>query len=112
MSYWLGLDMVRFHSMSRLGCFPSESHLADLKGAPDLPPPKTAMEAARNGYEFYKLLQSPDGHWSSEYGGPLFLLPGWAIALHCCGRAFREEQRVEIMRYLFHKRRKEGGWGL
>lgn len=23
------------------------------------------------GYEFYKRLQAPDGHWSGEYGGPL-----------------------------------------
>lgn len=31
--------------------------------------PATPMEAARRGYEFYKRLQAPDGHWSGEYGG-------------------------------------------
>jgi hypothetical protein len=33
------------------------------------------MEAARNGFEFYKRLQSEDGHWTGAYGGerePLF----------------------------------------
>lgn len=37
---------------------------------------KTPMEAARHGFEFYKTIQSKDGHWSGEYGGPLFLIPG------------------------------------
>jgi hypothetical protein len=30
---------------------------------------KSPGEAARNGYEFYKLLQSSDGHFATEYGG-------------------------------------------
>jgi hypothetical protein len=30
---------------------------------------KNPGEAARNGYEFYKLLQSSDGHFATEYGG-------------------------------------------
>jgi hypothetical protein len=27
------------------------------------------MEAARNGFEFYKRLQDEDGHWTGAYGG-------------------------------------------
>lgn len=30
---------------------------------------KDAGEAASNGYEVYKLLQSSDGHFATEYGG-------------------------------------------
>ena len=35
------------------------------------------MEAARNGLTFYKELQSPDGHFATEYGG------GLAISERC-----------------------------
>ena len=38
-------------------------------GARKLKKAKTPGEAAVNGYEFYKLLQSSDGHFATEYGG-------------------------------------------
>lgn len=38
-------------------------------GAPKLKKAKTPMEAARNGFGFYKQLQSSDGHFATEYGG-------------------------------------------
>ncbi|WVR06302.1 hypothetical protein IAU60_003332 [Kwoniella sp. DSM 27419] len=88
--YWLGLDM-------------------DVS---DQPEAKTPYEAARNGFEFYKQLQSADGHFATEYGGPLFLTPGLVIAMHVCGRQFTSEQSAEMIRYLINKRRPEGGWGL
>ncbi|KAH8090819.1 putative lanosterol synthase [Filobasidium floriforme] len=81
-------------------------------GAPELPEPKTPMEAARNGFEFYKRLQDEDGHWTGAYGGPMFLIPGLIIGLYVTGRSLRPEQIVEMRRYLFTKRRPEGGWGL
>ncbi|OWT40004.1 lanosterol synthase [Cryptococcus neoformans Bt1] len=88
--YWLGLDME----------------------VSELEEPKTPIDAARNGYRFYKELQSVDGHFSTEYGGPLFLIPGLIIALYVTGQSLRHEQAIEMRRYLFNKRRKEGGWGL
>ena len=47
-----------------------------VQDSPKLDQAKTPLEAARNGYEFYKTIQSDDGHWAGEYGGPLFLIPG------------------------------------
>ncbi|ODO05233.1 lanosterol synthase [Cryptococcus wingfieldii CBS 7118] len=88
--YWLGLD-------------------TDL---PELERAKTPLEAARNGYRFYKQIQSPDGHFSTEYGGPLFLIPGLVVALYVTGQSLRPEQQLEMRRYVLGKRRKEGGWGL
>lgn len=44
--------------------------------------------------------------------GPLFLIPGLIIALYVTGQSLRKEQAIEMRRYLFNKRRKEGGWGL
>lgn len=38
-------------------------------GAPKLNKAKTPMDAARNGFAFYKQLQSSDGHFATEYGG-------------------------------------------
>lgn len=83
-----------------------------LQELPELPKANTAWEAARNGYEFYKHLQSDDGHWSGEYGGPMFLLPGVVIGSYIANMAFTVEERIEMIRYLMNKTNKDGGWGL
>jgi len=79
-----------------------------------LPPPATdALSSARNGLHYLKNLQSDDGHWAGEYGGPMFLLPGLVIGSYVTGMPLREEERVEIIRYLINLAHKEdGGWGL
>jgi len=38
-------------------------------GSPKLAKAKTPMDGARNGFKFYKQLQSSDGHFATEYGG-------------------------------------------
>ncbi|KAM0786634.1 hypothetical protein ACM66B_002086 [Microbotryomycetes sp. NB124-2] len=72
--------------------------------------------AAQNGYEFYKRLQSTDGHWAGEYGGPMFLLPGIVIALYVTKTPIPEEWKIEITRYLANLQRSGGpgdeGWGI
>lgn len=50
--------------------------------APALPRASTAGEAARNGMTFYSKLQTEDGHWAGDYGGPLFLMAGDLITQH------------------------------
>jgi lanosterol synthase len=102
------------------------------KGAKELPRARTVEEAAKNGFEFYKQIQSEDGHWAGAYGGtpllslpslshanpsspgigPLFLIPGLVIGLYVTHTTLRPEQKTEIIRYLLHKRKPEGGWGL
>ncbi len=44
--------------------------------APMLPKACTPKEAAKNGMLFYSKLQAEDGHWTGDYGGPLFLMAG------------------------------------
>jgi lanosterol synthase len=84
-----------------------------LQDAPELPKPKDALEAARNGYRFYKHLQAHDGHWPGEYGGPMFLIPGLVIGSYVTGMTFKEEERLEMIRYLFNRAHPEdGGWGM
>ena len=80
---------------------------------PELPPAEDALNAARNGYKFLKNLQSHDGHWPGEYGGPMFLLPGLVIGSYVTGMGFKEEERLEMIRYLMNRANHEdGGWGM
>ncbi|KAH7890717.1 terpenoid cyclases/protein prenyltransferase alpha-alpha toroid [Phlebopus sp. FC_14] len=80
---------------------------------PALPKANNAVEAAQNGYTFYKYLQSHDGHWPGEYGGPMFLLPGLVIGSYIAGMGFKEEERLEMIRYLLNRAHPEdGGWGI
>ncbi|KAF8271575.1 terpene synthase [Lactarius quietus] len=80
---------------------------------PALPEAKSPLDAARNGYTFYKKLQTNGGHWAGEYGGPMFLLPGLVIGSYVTGMTFYEEERLEMIRYLFnHAHPDDGGWAL
>ncbi|KIY52935.1 terpene synthase [Fistulina hepatica ATCC 64428] len=89
--FWLGLDL----------------------NLPALLPAKNAYEAAANGYKFYKHLQSHDGHWAGEYGGPMFLLPGLVIGSYISGMSFTDYERREMIRYLMNRAHPEdGGWGI
>lgn len=84
-----------------------------IKNLPDLPPAKDAYEAAKNGYKFYKNLQAHDGHWPGEYGGPMFLLPGLVIGSYVSGMGFKQEERLEMIRYIMNRAHPEdGGWGM
>ncbi|CAG8720068.1 16567_t:CDS:10, partial [Racocetra persica] len=75
--------------------------------------PKTAFKAARNGFEFFKQLQTSDGHWAGEYGGPMFLIPGLIITMFITHIPIPESWRIEIIRYVVNKANPvDGGWGL
>jgi lanosterol synthase len=43
----------------------------------------------------------------------MFLLPGLVIGSYVTGMTFFEEERLEMVRYLFnHAHSDDGGWGL
>lgn len=103
------------HAHSRFCAGPLSLHdtiVGHLQGLPILPHPTTPLEAAAAGYTFYRAIQSHDGHFAGEYGGPLFLIPGLVIGLYVTGHTLRDEQRVEMARYVLRRMRSEGGWGL
>ena len=55
--------------------------------------PSNAQEAAHAGLLFYRSLQSEDGHWANDYGGPLFLLPGF---LHSVCANFNKNSTIPL----------------
>ncbi|KAG0473961.1 hypothetical protein HPP92_015818 [Vanilla planifolia] len=60
-------------------------------------------------------LQAHDGHWSGDYGGPMFLMPGLVITLSVTGAlntVLSSEHQKEMRRYLYNHQNKDGGWGL
>ncbi|KAK7466088.1 Lanosterol synthase (Oxidosqualene--lanosterol cyclase) [Stygiomarasmius scandens] len=80
---------------------------------PKLPRAKDAFDAAKNGYTFYKNIQSHDGHWAGEYGGPMFLLPGLVIGSYITGMSFTDAERREMIRYVMNRAHPDdGGWGI
>ncbi|KAG2198471.1 hypothetical protein INT47_004458 [Mucor saturninus] len=88
-------------------------HLGLPIDVPDLEKPTTPLEAARNGFEFYRRLQTEDGHWGGEYGGPMFLIPGLIITYYITGEPVPEAMRLELIRYLITRAHAEdGGWGI
>ena len=109
--YWLGIPLVRASSpplsLARV------LYACGAQDCPPLPAPASPLDAARNGYTFYKHLQAADGHWAGEYGGPMFLLPGLVIGSYVTGMAFLREERLEMVRYVLNRAHPDdGGWGL
>ena len=80
--------------------------------SPALPPPTTFTDAAYNCLRFYQKLQFPEGHWTADYGGPSFLLPGLVFALYISESPFPEEWKIEMTRYIVNSVNDDGGWGL
>jgi len=90
---------------------------------PSLPsltdPPTTPLAACRKAIKFYSLLQLPSGHWSGDYGGPLFLLPGLVIVLYILTNThptlkpvLLPQFKVEAMiHYMLQHQQDDGGWG-
>jgi len=82
-------------------------------GQPKLPKAKTALQAAKNGLEFFSKLQTNLGNWSCEYGGPVFLLSGMVLMWYATQTPIPEYYKIEIRSYLFARQNPaDGGWGL
>lgn len=83
------------------------------QGLPDLPKPKAPIDAVENGLAFFEHLQLEPGHWGCEYGGPMFLLPLYALASYVTKTPIPDIYKKEIKNYLFARAHPEdGGWGL
>jgi len=77
-----------------------------------LPAPKSFTDVARNGYSFFEQIQSEDGHWACDYGGPSFLTPALVFAMYITDQEIPSEWKIEMTRYLAHHVNTDGGWGI
>jgi squalene/oxidosqualene cyclase-like protein len=91
------------------------NHIAKGGKLPDLTSkPQTAKEAAWKAAQFYSMLQTDDGHWAGDYGGPHFLMPGLIIAWYVMGRPglmLNYDQTKLMEHYISVHQQLDGGWG-
>jgi len=76
------------------------------------PKKQRITEALVKGINYHAFLQSDDGHWPGDYGGPLFLLPGLLIAAYISETPFPKAHREMMKIYLFNHQNKDNGWGM
>lgn len=70
-------------------------------------------EALRKSLDFFSTVQTEEGFWPGDYGGPMFLLPGLLIVYYILGIVLEKEIIAEMIKYLTNtQNKKDGGWGL
>ncbi len=70
------------------------------------------VESLINGVNYFSSLQSEEGHWPGDYGGPMFLLPGLLIASYITGTDFPEPHQALMKIYIKNHQNPDGGWGM
>jgi squalene/oxidosqualene cyclase-like protein len=101
-----------------------ESYINTYNGIRTMPDlrsvPVTPLDACRKGIDFYKMLQLNDsGHWSGDYSGPHFLLPGYVVSCYILTKTHPSLAELvlppwkkEGMRdYMRNHQQDNGGWG-
>jgi cycloartenol synthase len=79
-------DATRAARGRRITVTPPPSEAYDAPRDANEAVPRAAVDRAmRAGVDFYQGLQDEDGHWASDYGGPMFLVPGLVISLYVAG---------------------------
>lgn len=71
-------------------------------------------DALRKAGHFYSMLQSDDGHWAGDYGGPHFLMPGLVIAWYIMEKPKQilDTEHIELLsHYIKVHQQVDGGWG-
>ena len=83
----------------------------EVKGSSDTLPDQ-ARATAKRGFHFYQGLQTPDGNWPGDYGGPLFLEPGMVIVSYITQTPIPEPHAAVCKQYMVNMQNEDGGWGL
>uniref|UniRef100_A0A7S1KRP6 Terpene cyclase/mutase family member n=1 Tax=Percolomonas cosmopolitus TaxID=63605 RepID=A0A7S1KRP6_9EUKA len=71
-------------------------------------------ESLVQAMNFYTKIQTSDGHWGGDYGGPMFLLPGLLIVVYITDSMgeFHKAYFSQMERYIRSKQNADGGFGL
>ncbi len=108
-------QMISSYLEKNDGMFPEDiAHLQDELSDEESSRPKTASEAAKRGVAFYSLLQTTDGHWAGDYGGPHFLMPGLIVAWYvmgCPSVMISPPHQALMLHYFKVHQQADGGWG-
>lgn len=78
---------------------------------------ESVEEATKKAVHFYSMLLTDDGHWTGDYGGPHFLLPGLIITWYVMGQpegmfgGSNKEAIVLLELYVRAHQQVDGGWG-
>ncbi len=70
------------------------------------------IDSLIKGIHHFSQLQTEEGHWPGDYGGPLFLLPGLLIASYVSQTPFPRPHQEMMQVYLFNHQHADGGWGM
>ena len=113
------------HKGRHVWTYEEEGHVQDtvsalMAGVPQEETDKGAKSvdaAVNNAASYLASIQSSDGHWANDYGGPNFLLPGLVFTKYIlCGgdaaKMFPKPHTREMIRYLRNTQNPDGGWGL
>ncbi|KAF9616613.1 hypothetical protein IFM89_030782 [Coptis chinensis] len=68
----------------------------------------------RRATRFFSTIQTEDGHWAADIGGPLFFTPPLVFALYITGMLdtiLSQHHKKEILRYTYCHQNEDGGWG-
>lgn len=94
------------------GFTPSKVEVLDITESESKRLKEDAYRAAYRGFDFFQHLQKPEGNWPSDYGGPMFLIPGLVIVSTVSETPLPIPQQVLLVRYMLNHQNEDGGWGL
>lgn len=83
-------------------------------GEDDVVTSEAVTTTLRRAVRFVSAMQTSDGHWAADIGGPLFFMPPLVFALYITGMLdtiFPAEHKKEILRYMYYHQNEDGGWG-
>ena len=74
--------------------------------------PTVKPDAIDRGFAYLAQAQLESGQWASDYGGPLFLTPGYVFAFYATKTALPQVTADSFVRYARATQNPDGGWGL
>jgi hypothetical protein len=104
-------QMIRQYLLQEGNTLPSMTTTTTTTTANSIDTIRTVLHKA---VHYYSMLQTSDGHWSGDYGGPHFLLPGLIIVWYCMGQPKHmiHPDDIQLMiAYISNHQQIDGGWG-
>lgn len=72
----------------------------------------TQVDYIGRGFRYLESIQDENGGWHGDYGGPLFLIPGYVFAHYCTNTPLAPKTQKGLIRYIESVQNEDGGFGL